>query len=231
MIEFNEEEHKYTLKQTGDELISVTTLISKFKPVFDKETHARRVASREGLSPEYVLSLWKNMNINANNKGTKIHKLMEDYINTGIQDENYIPLYTSFNSNKKYFSGLKNISSEALLHNINYMVAGTTDLLFENDNFFSLADFKTNKRFNYTSSYNEFFLPPLTHLSVCEFNTYALQMSIYATLYEEMSKKKCKGLFVFYKRSNRWDVIPCNYLKFEALVVLKKAKSLISSNQ
>ena len=83
-----------------------------------------------------------------------------------------------------------------------------------------LGDFKTNKRFNFHSSFNEYMVGPLSHLTVCEFNTYALQLSMYAYMYEKMTNKKCDGLVIFYKTDDIWRSINVNYMKSDIIALI-----------
>ena len=47
-VKFDEKSHTYTHNTLG-KLISVTTLLGKYKKPFDSNYHAERVAKREGV--------------------------------------------------------------------------------------------------------------------------------------------------------------------------------------
>jgi len=89
---------------------------------------------------------------------------------------------------------------------------------------FTVGDFKTNKKFNFTSKYCESLLSPVEHLHNCEFNVYALQLSIYAYMYEKLTKKKCRGLVIFYLENGKWVSVSCNYLKNDVIAILSDYK-------
>jgi len=223
MIIFDEKKHKYINSETGKELISVTTLIGKYKPAFDKIGAATRVAKREGLDVDFVLDLWDKEKNRACDYGTDIHKVMEDFLTEGKIDDQYQSLYDSYRKWEHIFAKFPDLKCEEQLNNVDMNVAGTADLLYENKTHFYIGDFKTNKAFRFFSEYNEFFKAPLDHLGVCEFNTYALQLSIYAMLYEKMSGKKCSGLVVFYKNkaTETWYPIRMNYMKKEIIALIE----------
>ena len=113
-------------------------------------------------------------------------------------------------------------------------MAGTADLIVENPTNFCIFDFKTNKAFNFSSKYDEYFQSPLDYLAQCEYTTYSLQLSIYAYLqeciYEALgTPKKCNGLKVFYLRDfsqSFWQEINIPYMKcsVESLFADKKMK-------
>jgi hypothetical protein len=221
MIIFNEEKHLYTSAETNEEYISVTTLLNKYKHPFDKDKHSLRVAEREGVSQELVLEMWDKENKKATTRGTKIHKLMENYVSFGEKEEDYNWLYKSYDKAISYtVDKFKKIYSENLLYNVEYKVAGTADLIYDHGDFFTIGDFKTNKKFNFTSTFNDFFKAPIDHLPYCEFNNYALQMSMYAYMYEKTSGKKCKKIVVFYLEEDKWRPIHCNYLKSDIQNIL-----------
>ena len=240
MIYFSEGTHTYVNTETGKELISVTTLLGKYKPKFDKKENAARVAKREGLDVDFVLDLWEKEKNKACDYGTAIHKVMEDFLVEGKKDDEHYYLYKSYEQEaNSIFSGYKTFKAEEKMYNIEDNIAGTTDLVYEKEKSFMLGDFKTNKRFNFHSNFNEYMLGPLSHLTVCEFNTYALQLSLYAYLYEKMTNKKCDGLVIFYKekRYNNhdneetpyWRPIHVNYMKNEIIEMIADYKNPTSS--
>lgn len=222
MIYFDEAAHTYTSTKTGEKYISVTTLLGKYKTPFDKDLHSTRVANKNGVPKEMVLEMWRQEAKTATDKGTKIHKLMENYIINGDKDEEFQYLYDSYDNVVKIsIDRHKAVNSEMLLHNDEFKIAGTSDLIYDHGDYFTISDFKTNKKFKYSSEFNDYFKAPISHLQYCEHNVYALQMSLYAKLYEEMTNKKCKKIVVFYLQNNNWVDIHCNYLKLEVEAILK----------
>jgi ATP-dependent exoDNAse (exonuclease V) beta subunit len=222
MIIFNADTHTYTNTITNEKYISVTTLLGKYKQHFDKETHSLRVSQREGVSQQMVLDAWSAENKKATDKGTKIHKLMENFILHKTTISGLESLYTSYNEAVATVVGNYNkVIPEGLLFNHDSKVAGTADLIFENKNGFIIGDFKTNKKFNFTSKYNTFLKSPVQHLTECEFNTYALQLSLYAYMYEQLTNTKCLGLFILFLKETKWLPIHCNYLKHDISEILR----------
>jgi hypothetical protein len=223
MIVFDPVEHRYTNTDTGEDYISATTILGKYKPKFDAEGMAARVAKRDGLTKEVVLETWAAITKKATDKGSLVHKMLEDYILSGIPDERIPWLFQSFDkcildTVERYFK----VHSEKLLYNHQYKIAGTADLIFDQGNYFTVGDFKTNKAFTFHNKYNEFHLAPIDHLICCEFNSYALQLSLYAYMYELISGKKCRKLFIMYLRADKrtFDIHHVNYLKAEVMHLL-----------
>ena len=190
MIVFDEESHTYTNTELDIKYISVTTLLGKYKKPFDSDGHSKRVAAREGVSQEMVLELWATETKKATDKGTKIHKLMEDFIKNGITRPEFNFLYKSYD-----------------------------DLVR-----LCIGNFKTNKKFKFTTDFNDFFVDPISHLTYCEFNMYALQLSMYAYMHELVTGKKCKKLVVFYLNQDKWIPYHLNYLKTDVINIFKHYK-------
>lgn len=225
MIVFDEKSHTYTNTESNKRYISVTTLLGKYKSTFDSKAHSKRVAEREGVTQEFVLESWKNTTKVATDRGNKIHRLMEQFIKIGEVDETYNYLYKSYdNLVTKVIGNYKKVHSEKLLSLNEYEVAGTSDLIYEREDDFIVADFKTNKKYRFSTDFNDYFKVPVDHLPYCEFNTYALQLSLYAYMYEQETGKKCTKLVTFYLQEDKWIPYHANYLKTDIINILKDYK-------
>jgi ATP-dependent exoDNAse (exonuclease V) beta subunit len=221
MIVFDEKSHTYTNTETGNRYISVTTLLGKYKKPFDSDTHSKRVAEREGVSQAFVLESWKETTKIATDKGTKIHNMMEQFVKFGETVESYNYLFKSYNKVVENVIGeYKKIHSEKLLALDEYEVAGMSDLIYERKDDFIVADFKTNKKYRFNTDFNDYMLTPVEHLSYCEFNSYALQLSLYAYMFERETGKKCSKIVTFYLNEDRWVPYHSNYLKTDILNIL-----------
>lgn len=217
-IIFDEKSHTYTHKTAG-KCTSATTVLGKFKKPFDKNFHATRVAKKECVTVDYVLEMWEHEKNKACERGTFIHKLLEDYIAYGDtgDDLSYNWLFKAYNSVVERAIGtIKEVLCENIVYNTEFKVAGMADLIYHiRGNKFIVGDFKTNKAFNFSSAYGEHMLAPVDHLQNCEFNVYGLQLSLYAYMYEKMTGKKCAKCVIFYLRDNAFIPYHVNYMKAE----------------
>tara|TARA_R110002012_G_scaffold258873_1_gene439990 strand:- start:854 stop:1534 length:681 start_codon:yes stop_codon:yes gene_type:complete len=220
-IKFDEKSHTYTHIDTEKPFISVTTLLGKYKQPFDRDGHSKRVADREGVSQELVLEMWEQEKNRACTRGTNIHKVLEDYINYGEAEGDWGWLCKSYDKAvERSIDSFKNVLCENLLYDEEYSVAGTADLIYEHKHEFTIGDFKTNKRFRFSSPYSERLKDPVSHLHNCEFNLYGLQLSLYAYLYEKMSGKRCRKCVIFYLKDDRFLSYHINYMKAEVETIL-----------
>ena len=219
-VKLDHDTHVYTNTETGEKYTSVTTFIGAYKKKFDSDKWSKVVAKREGVSQKEILDKWSNITVTAQNRGTNVHLVMENYIKDKKIEKGFEELIDSFV--KKTYGVFKDdslILSEELLYSHNYKLAGTADLIVENDNIFYVMDFKTNKKFNFINKYNEYFYEPIDYLPQCEFTTYTIQLSIYAYMYElEFPKRKCRQIYVLYwdKEKQTFEKIQIMYLKHEA---------------
>lgn len=224
-IKFDEATHVYRNVKSGERYTSATQLISKFKKPFDSNFHAERVAKREGVSKEMVLEMWENEKNKSIVRGKNYHSLLENYVRFGETEKDYGWLYKSFEKQREKLVGnCKNVHAEKLLWNDEYKLAGTCDLLYEHDNNFTIMDYKTNKAITAYSKYGEYLLPPVDFLSYCEYNVYALQLSLYAYMNEQLTNKKIRNLHILYLYEDKFISFNVPYMKLEVISMLNKHK-------
>jgi len=224
MIIFDPVRHQYKNQFTGEEYISATTLLGKYKKPFDSATAAERVAKREGKTVEQVLGEWKKLNTDSQIYGTQIHKAIEDFNNTGVLPDEHTDIVQSYIE-----LGIINRDKDELLNEQRLWlhqckIAGTADIIrHEERGGFSVFDIKTNKKFNYFSAYNEQMLYPLNHLSVCEYSTYSLQLSLYAYMYQTLTGRRLNQLGVLYydRELKKFKYIPAIYMKTDVVAMLE----------
>ena len=198
---FNEENHEYT-HHKGEKYISCTQLISQYKEKFDTEKIARMVAKKKNLSVEEVLASWKKAEKDGTEYGTLIHKNVEKYCLHNTCDESLRSIIIQLHDmlsprlNDAYF--------EQLLWDDSIKVCGTADLVNIDGDYFDIIDYKTNKKFQFESTYSNplMFKKPISHLQINEFNTYCLQLSLYAKFVEELTGKIRRDLIVYWLDRN-----------------------------
>lgn len=221
-IVFDESKHIYYNKLTNERYISATQILSKFKKPFDRYNISLNVARKEGVTQQEILDRWDNIKNIACDKGKSIHLLLEQYILLDIKNTEYDWIYTAFDNSLKTITEKYDYRySEKLLYNDNFKIAGTCDLLVDIGDEFCVIDFKTNNKITTSNNFNEYLLYPLDFLQNCEYNVYALQLSLYAYMYEKQTGKKPKNLCIFYLKDEK--IIPFNvpYLKLEVIAMLQ----------
>ena len=224
MLKFDRASHSYKNIHTNQEYTSATSLINKFKKKFDTDFHAKRVAEKEGVSPEVIKERWKKMNTDSKVKGSNTHEAIDDFNKTGLIDKEYEVILLSLKALDLY--DREKSKCEELVYNHHFKLAGTADCIEDCGSTFNIYDFKTNKKFNLFSPYNSFLLDPLGHLSECEYNIYSLQLSLYAFMYSNMTGKNVGKLAAIHIDSeNKLNVYNTPYLYSDIIKMFNYGKN------
>jgi hypothetical protein len=225
-------EHVYIHKFTKEKFKSVTTVLGMLEPEFNSEEIALAISMQDpskkkeqyqNMSQAEILAEWKRINDEANEYGTEIHEIMERYL---LANKIYFPqndyereLITKFQEIDPMTVGT--IYPETILFSEKHKLAGTADIIEDCGDYFNVWDWKTNKKFNFISEYSHWLNPPVSHLSDCQYNVYALQLSIYAYMFQMETKKKVGRLGIFYyDREKGFQLIPLPYMGLEAKSIL-----------
>ena len=197
-IVFNAADHSYKSIE-ADEIkwISVTSLVSQFKKQFDAKAVAERVTKSKrskwyGIPPEKILEIWDNEANRATTLGTYYHNQREADLCSFASIERdgiTVPVITPVEE----IDGLKQAPSQRLDPGVypEHMVflksagiCGQSDLVEVVNGYVNITDYKTNKEIK-TESFKDWegisekLLMPVNNLDDCNFNHYALQLSIY----------------------------------------------------
>ena len=229
------EKHVYINEDTGEIYKSVTTVLSMLEEEFpaediakaiERQHNSRKKEKYKGLNERQILDLWEEENRIANEYGTKVHNLLETYLKNNKflfpDDEDEKIILDSYDELKIDLG--EKFHCERILFSEKYSIAGMSDHIVDVDGgLFDINDYKTNKVINFYSQYGKKLLPPMEHLDDCQYNIYALQLSIYAYFYEHETKKKCRTLNLLYfdRNNKKFTKYPVPYMKMEAIAILE----------
>ena len=252
-VKFRESDHSYW---HGDErFCSVTTLLDKLSPktdftqtaknTFDKfnSTNAfvlafckkKKIEIPEAMGmwgnlpwqPQSVTQVWADYNNIAKERGTLFHSKMETIaLEKGAQKAIYNGDF-KLSPNLQLLDG---VYSEIILTDIFHKIAGTADLLEVSGKDFVISDYKTNKdrdKLNRKSFKGERLNSPVNHLLNCSIDKYALQLSIYAYMLEQLGYT-CKELIIYWVKdieTAELETIKMPYLKKEVMNILSFYKT------
>jgi hypothetical protein len=227
--------HTYINEDTGEVYKSVTTVLSMLEVEFPAQNIAQAIARQsekkkkekyKGLSENEILTLWEDENRSANEYGTKVHNLLEDYLKKNKflfpDSEEEKEILDSYDELKIDLG--ERYHCERILFSEKYSIAGMSDHIVDVDGaLFDINDYKTNKVINFYSQYKKKLLPPMEHLDDCQYNIYSLQLSIYAFFYEEETGRKCRSLNLLYfdRNTKKFTKYPVPYMKMEAIKILE----------
>jgi len=198
-IIFKEDGHSYeSIEEDNIKWLSVTSLVSKFKPKFDKEGQAKKSAKNKnskwyGMTVEQIIEAWDNETNRAINLGNFYHNQREsDMLDFKTIERNGIevPIIKPLINNdgiklapeQKLSDGLY---PEHLVYLKSLGICGQADVVEIVDGYININDYKTNKEIkekgytNWEGITSKMF-KPVNHLDDCNLNHYSLQLSIYA---------------------------------------------------
>ena len=211
-IIFNDADHSYkSIDGENIDWVSVTTLISNFKKPFDGKTIAAKVSKNKrskwfGVEPETILKIWDDESQRAMSLGTFYHNQREadlcslasiekDGVTVPIFSPNVEPNGIKVAPNQKLESG---VYPEHMVYLKSAGICGQSDLVEVVNNRIYIIDYKTNKEIKTESFVNwegisDKLSFPLLHLDDCNFNHYALQLSIYMYIILKHNPKLIPG--------------------------------------
>ncbi len=213
--------HTY-LDSAGRQYLSVTKFIAMLAERFE-DTHAYKIASEE------TRATWKAKGKFAADHGTNIHEALELYNKTGQILESNRELEPAINSITADYKEYHQTHDEVCLFSDKYRIAGTTDKICtisnRRDCEVDLADYKTNiaRGVYYHSDYKKRMYPPLDHLQDCNYVKYTIQLSIYAYLFEQLTGRKVRKLFIHFIPPGdmmQHQKIPVIYMKNDVKMLL-----------
>jgi hypothetical protein len=198
-IVFNASDHTYRSIDgaEGIDWISVTTIISSLKKGFDAKAVAARVSKNKrskwfGIDPKDIEAIWKNEADRATTLGTYYHNQREDDLCSLASMEREgvtVPVIAPSGENDGIrYAPLQKLDSGIYPEHMVYLrsagICGQSDLVEVVNGKVNIIDYKTNKEikteaFTNWEGVTEKMLDPVSHLDDCNFNHYALQLSIY----------------------------------------------------
>jgi adenine-specific DNA methylase len=252
--------HKY-YDETGREYKSVTKVLGLFVDKFDSSKMAPLVAKKRkkdveeealrrgvsvsvilserdiyerGITTEGVIRDWERKRDDANERGTAIHNMLEDFILNKFVPERGSKEYKLCNDLSKFLKGQNYYMAypEVVLHLEDLGVAGTSDLRCKRtksiNSVIDYYDYKTNDIVFDSGKYKEgkkkhndrFMKYPLEHLEDCNYNKYALQLSFYAYMDQQMYNSRIGRLGII-NVVNGFELIPVPYMKKEIELIIK----------
>lgn len=226
MITFDSVDHRYITKDKKD-YMSVTQLISKYKPDKDWQKIAFYYAKKNGGTAEYWLAQWNKTKTEAAEKGTQYHNMREAHHGSKAAEDKlvcgntYKSVTNITESRYKVAQSLTllpgQVYSELILWDDEYEVAGQSDEVYcLPDGSIYINDFKTNKKIDKESFFNrktgfEYMKNPLHDIQDSNYWHYAIQLSIYAYILERRGYNINKLTIEHVTDDNKFYELP--YLK------------------
>ena len=203
-IQFDEPTHTYTIDGDSDYL-SVTTFNHALFEKFDADKIIRNMRNSKnwpkskyyGMTDEEIKAGWDKNRDEAAQAGTKMHYDIECYYNECPNENNSIE-YEYFMNFTRAFPELKAYRTEWTVFHKELRLAGSIDMVFENEEGDLLIyDWKRSREIVKTSTWNKFSpVEAISHLPDTNYWHYCLQLNTYKAILEAKYDKKVVGLYL-----------------------------------
>lgn len=197
-IQFTAENHKYTSLDPNENIdwLSATGFIKLFKTPFDQKGIAEKSSKNKrskwyGMSVEDIISVWEAETKRAVTVGSWYHDQREEELVMcdNIQREGLeLPIIKPIEKEGVKIAPHQGLTPGIYPEHMVYLksarLCGQADRVEVISDRIDLFDYKTNKEIKLTSYVNwegksKRMLGPCSHLDDCNFNHYALQLSLY----------------------------------------------------
>ena len=229
-LTFDEARHLY--HYDGIPLESVTQFLKRFIPPFDREKWSAHTARKKGISQDAVLSQWDASAYYSQELGKRTHSFMEAIAYAKMGKGFATPPPRDFRETMIRGSCMRfwlahpeliPIMPERKICVPAWRLGGTIDLLTKTpDGQIYLVDWKTNNAIDTYSKYGESLIHPLHHLDNCNFQQYALQLSLYAYMLEKRYGYQIAGLILVHLTEENFYEYHAPYLKTEIELIIKQ---------
>ena len=227
-IQFSDSDHTYLIDKKN-KAVSVTELIGRYFPKFDKEFWANKESIKTGKPKNEILKKWDDLGKKARDLGTELHEQIENFYNSKE--------YIRSKELDKFFKFHKNhIQDKYKPHRTEWRIfdedknlAGTVDMVYEKENGeLFIFDWKRSKKIiNSDGSIEknnpfENGLNGLSHLPSSDYVKYCLQQNIYKNILESKYDKKVSSmnLLILHPHIDNYHIIQVESFKNETKYLL-----------
>ena len=227
-IQFSDSDHTYLIDKKN-KAVSVTELIGRYFPKFDKEFWANKESIKTGKPKNEILKKWDELGKKARDLGTELHEQIENFYNSKE--------YIRSKEIDKFFKFHKNhIQDKYQPHRTEWRIfdedknlAGTVDMVYEKENGeLFIFDWKRSKKIiNSDGSIEknnpfENGLNGLSHLPSSDYVKYCLQQNIYKNILESKYDKKVSSmnLLILHPHIDNYHIIQVESFKNETKYLL-----------
>ena len=227
-IQFSDSDHTYLIDKKN-KAVSVTELIGRYFPKFDKEFWANKESIKTGKPKNEILKKWDDLGKKARDLGTELHEQIENFYNSKE--------YIRSKELDKFFKFHKNhIQDKYQPHRTEWRIfdedknlAGTVDMVYEKENGeLFIFDWKRSKKIINSDGSIEKNNPfenginGLSHLPSSDYVKYCLQQNIYKNILESKYDKKVSSmnLLILHPHIDNYHIIQVESFKNETKYLL-----------
>jgi ATP-dependent exoDNAse (exonuclease V) beta subunit len=231
-ILFDEGPHIYTIN--GDSsFTSVTTWVHQHFEKFDSDKIINNMMNSKnwkkskyyGKTKREIKKEWNDTKNSAAGAGTKMHYDIECFYNKCYNENNSIE-FKYFKDFHKDYKSLKPYRTEWMVYHEDYKLAGSIDMIFENDDgTLQIYDWKRSKEISKVNSWDKYSKhKTVDYLPDTNYWHYSLQLNTYKKILEDKYDKKITEMYlvVLHPNNNCYKRIKVADLQNEVSVLLKE---------
>ncbi len=206
-LTFKEKEHQYLVEDKPLQG-SVSGLIKQFYETPDFDAIAPYSAAKRGITTEEIQKEWKDNNLEAITRGSRVHLFGENY----PYNRSLIPSCPQEQAVVKFWSDMPEhiilVGVELRMYHFLKLFGGTADIiLFDTKTqTYIIADYKTNRDL-YKNFKGKTMTGPFSHLLDCPLNHYVIQLSYYQLLLEQIGIKVSRRIVVWLDLNGEYTMI------------------------
>jgi len=206
-LTFKEKEHQYLVEDKPLQG-SVSGLIKQFYETPDFDAIAPYSAAKRGITTEEIQKEWKDNNLEAITRGSRVHLFGENY----PYNRSLIPSCPQEQAVVKFWSDMPEhiilVGVELRMYHFLKLFGGTADIiLFDTKTqTYIIADYKTNRDL-YKNFKGKTMTGPFSHLLDCPLNHYVIQLSYYQLLLEQIGIKVSRRIVVWLDLEGQYTMI------------------------
>lgn len=206
-LTFKEKEHQYLVEDKPLQG-SVSGLIKQFYETPDFDAIAPYSAAKRGITTEEIQKEWKDNNLEAITRGSRVHLFGENY----PYNRSLVPSCPQEQAVVKFWSDMPEhiilVGVELRMYHFLKLFGGTADIiLFDTKTqTYIIADYKTNRDL-YKNFKGKTMTGPFSHLLDCPLNHYVIQLSYYQLLLEQIGIKVSRRIVVWLDLNGEYTMI------------------------
>ena len=204
-LHFDGEGHRY--KVNGNELPSVSGMIKKVAPEFNREEIAERKARKLGIPVQALYDEWDNIAKEACDRGHRVHDFGEAY----VYDPTLEPSCGQERAIVKFWKEVPPhivpVALEIRMYHKLFGYAGTADIVLYNkmDGTYIIADYKTNRDL-FKNFKGQTLKYPFNNMLATPFSKYTIQLSYYQLLLEQMGIKVSARKLIWLRTNGEYEM-------------------------
>ena len=189
---FDGSDHSYRIRETGQRLASVTSIIRRYTPSFDAPAMAQKMVDDKnkkyaGMTADEIQYQWKEKAELSSREGILLHEYLEQWPvkkGYGFNPKTYRVLMMTKQVDKmfpKLLERFRIVAAEQIVFSPSMGLAGQADLIMADDAAQQgiILDWKTNEKITDEASAFGNMLAPVEHLKDADTVKYGLQLGLY----------------------------------------------------